>query len=132
MRVDLPAPFWPTRAMISPGSTSSEAAFSAWTPEKCLSMPRIDKTGVPAGLWSIRNRRERFRPRCERKPELSVGRRQGLGRVARIVEVVDVLDIGRNLLPVRILFHHFEGLGPEARIALAGGTELAVDDRLER
>ena len=39
MRVDLPAPFSPTRARISPRATSSVTSDNAWTPGKALETP---------------------------------------------------------------------------------------------
>src|SRR6266536_3926229 len=59
--VDLPAPFSPTRAWISPGFRSNETPSNARTPGNRLEMPRISRSaGVPpaAGgrparlLWS--------------------------------------------------------------------------------
>jgi hypothetical protein len=43
--VDLPAPFWPTSAMISAGITSSEASDKAGTPPKLLVIAVMDKRG---------------------------------------------------------------------------------------
>ncbi len=41
MRVDLPAPFSPTRAWISPGLTEKVTSFNALTPGNSFVMPRI-------------------------------------------------------------------------------------------
>src|SRR5664280_2695866 len=54
--VDLPAPFSPRNARISPGRASSDTSLSAWTLGKALLTPRISRprlglgTGV-AGGW---------------------------------------------------------------------------------
>src|SRR5690349_13837264 len=53
-------------------------------------------------------------------------------RVARIVEGVDVLHPGLDRLALGVALHRLERLRPEARVALDRGTELAVDDGLER
>ena len=57
IRVDLPAPFSPTRAWTSPGWSSKLASASAWTPGKSLVIPvistsrsRIGSSSKPAGL----------------------------------------------------------------------------------
>src|SRR5688572_28876719 len=46
MSVDLPAPFSPTRAWISPGRRSNETSSSARTPGKVFVMPRISSRGA--------------------------------------------------------------------------------------
>src|SRR5215468_5754232 len=46
IRVDLPAPFSPTSATISPGSASSETLLSATTPGNRLLIPFISSNGV--------------------------------------------------------------------------------------
>src|SRR3954469_7480227 len=43
MRVDLPAPFSPTMAWISPALTARLTLFSAFTPGKVLVIPRISR-----------------------------------------------------------------------------------------
>src|SRR3990170_7382073 len=45
IRVDLPAPFSPTRAWTSPGNTSKETSSRARTPGKSLVMDSISSTG---------------------------------------------------------------------------------------
>src|ERR1700685_262444 len=45
MSVDLPAPFSPSSAWISPGSTSRPASSSAWTPGNRLPIRDIRKSG---------------------------------------------------------------------------------------
>src|SRR5262245_29158856 len=47
MSVDLPAPFSPTSAWISPARTSKETPFSARTPGKLFSMPLTDSSTLP-------------------------------------------------------------------------------------
>ncbi|MNL78930.1 hypothetical protein D3C87_2054250 [compost metagenome] len=54
MSVDLPAPFWPTSAMTSAGSTSSEADFSAGTPANALEMPCMDRSMGLLPIFAIR------------------------------------------------------------------------------
>src|SRR5687767_9271251 len=51
MRVDLPAPFSPTRAWISPASTVRLTSSSALTPGNVLVIPRISRIAaiVPPG-----------------------------------------------------------------------------------
>src|SRR3712207_6721449 len=48
MRVDLPAPFSPTSAWISPAWTVRLTLLSAWTPGNVLVIPRISRTAVMA------------------------------------------------------------------------------------
>ena len=43
MRVDLPDPFWPTRACTSPAATSMSTASRASVPGKALVMPLMFK-----------------------------------------------------------------------------------------
>ena len=72
--VDLPAPFSPSSAWISPACRSKSTPRSAWTPPKRLTTPRIDKqrlrscrspAGCRAGI-SVGSRRETVRrgPPC--------------------------------------------------------------------
>src|ERR1019366_6461258 len=49
IRVDLPAPFSPNRAWISPPSTRKSTPFSAWTPGKRRETPSISTTGLVLG-----------------------------------------------------------------------------------
>src|ERR1035437_3783517 len=51
--VDLPAPFSPRNATISPGCTSSDTSVSAWTFGKALLTPRISRPALAtaAGGW---------------------------------------------------------------------------------
>ena len=44
IRVDLPAPFSPTMAWISPVRTDRDTSSSAWTPGKRLLIPDISRT----------------------------------------------------------------------------------------
>src|SRR5689334_3794086 len=48
MRVDLPAPFPPTRPMTSPALRSIVTSRTAWTPPKATLMPRISTSGGAA------------------------------------------------------------------------------------
>src|ERR1700751_1995416 len=50
IRVDLPAPFSPSRAWISPRSRSRSTASFASTPGNCFVMPRSSRTGVSSGI----------------------------------------------------------------------------------
>ncbi len=51
-RVDLPAPFSPTRAWISPGARSKVTSRSAWIASKLLETPRIDSRAGAAATSS--------------------------------------------------------------------------------
>jgi hypothetical protein len=59
INVDLPEPFWPTSAWISPGRMSSAAPISARVAPKVFDRPVIWSTGVlgplplRAGAWCI-------------------------------------------------------------------------------
>src|ERR1700722_7986915 len=44
--VDLPAPLSPAKATTSPGKTSRETLFNAWTPPKCLETLRTPRIGA--------------------------------------------------------------------------------------
>src|ERR1700722_14561723 len=143
--VDLPAPFWPTSAMISPGSTSSDAAESACTPWKRLLMSRMARSGSaisrfqllrgPAQNAPSRRRLAKWEGQFTSRPFLPartlVGVRQGLLSVAGVVEVVGIDDHRRDLVTVGVVVKNLERRRTEARVALAGATKLAVDDRLD-
>src|SRR6266576_4736418 len=58
MRVDLPAPFSPTRAWISPGITSREAPLRATQSPKVFSMPSIRMAGRGGGKGEGRWRKK--------------------------------------------------------------------------
>src|SRR5690606_35480721 len=47
MRVDLPAPLWPSSATTSPGWRSTEASSTARMPPKAIEMFRMSTSGVP-------------------------------------------------------------------------------------
>ena len=49
MSVDLPAPFSPTSAWISPAARSKSTPSRAWTPGKAFEMPRMDRSEVRLG-----------------------------------------------------------------------------------
>ncbi len=49
IRVDLPAPFSPSTAWISPGATDSDTASLALTPGYCLLMRRSSRRGGVMG-----------------------------------------------------------------------------------
>src|SRR5829696_5368282 len=48
IRVDLPAPLSPTRAITSPGRTSKSTSLSAWTEPKLFEIPWSSSRGVGA------------------------------------------------------------------------------------
>src|SRR5215217_7521500 len=112
IRVDLPAPFWPMTAWTSPRPTVSEAPSRARTPGKALLIPSIWRRGAGALIGSV-------------------GRGQVLLGVGGVEELVGVDDLGGDRLPGRIGQGGLGRLGPEPRVALVAGPELAVDDRLE-
>ena len=47
MKVDLPAPFWPSKARISPGAIERLTSSTATTPGNSLVMPRAETTAAP-------------------------------------------------------------------------------------
>src|SRR6185295_18244483 len=47
MKVDLPAPFWPSKARISPGAISRLRWSTATTPGNSLVMSRAETTAAP-------------------------------------------------------------------------------------
>src|ERR1051325_4753318 len=49
MRVDLPAPFSPSSATISPAPTSIPASASACVPPKCFDTPRMERRETSTG-----------------------------------------------------------------------------------
>ena len=53
MSVDLPAPFSPSRACTSPGSTSSETSVRAATPPKLLEMPDMASVATTVGASAV-------------------------------------------------------------------------------
>src|SRR5690242_595645 len=57
MSVDLPAPFSPTSARISPARQSKETFRSAWTPGNALDTPSTASGGAACLLTALRNRR---------------------------------------------------------------------------
>src|SRR6478752_5925314 len=46
IRVDFPAPFWPSRQCTSPARTSRSTPSRARTPGNCLTIPRITRRGA--------------------------------------------------------------------------------------
>src|SRR3954447_22171564 len=111
--VDLPAPFSPTSACTSPGSSANETSSSATTPEKRLVTSRTSRIGSSATLTSVR--------------VLDVV--AGVGLVEQAV-----LDdhLGRDRLAVEEALDRVEGQRSEARVGLHRRAEVAADDRLER
>src|SRR5215218_3240398 len=53
MRVDLPAPFCPKSARISPGKRSRSTASTAIVPPKAFVIPRSESTGPAVGLKTL-------------------------------------------------------------------------------
>src|SRR6187401_1477651 len=53
IRVDLPAPFPPTRPMTSPALRSMVASRTAWTPPNATLMPRISTRGVRSATVTV-------------------------------------------------------------------------------
>src|SRR4051812_18293931 len=105
--VDLPAPFWPIRAWTSPARTSKSTPASEWTPGKRLWIPRATRSGsVLTGADHLRGR----------------------GLVEQLVLALDVLG---HLLAGAHLGDGVVDLGPEQRVALDGGVQLARDHGLE-
>src|SRR5215211_6408060 len=112
IRVDLPAPFWPMTACTSPRPTASEAPSRARTPGKALLIPSIWRSGAGALIGSV-------------------GGGDVLLGVGRVEELVGVDDLGGDRLPARVCRGGLGRLGPEPRVALDAGAELAVHDRLQ-
>src|SRR5215210_8963408 len=96
--VDLPAPFWPTRAWTSPRPTRSDASRSATTPGKLLLIRSIARRGGTSSMnqlnrvakWEADGRRSPIRPLTRLG---SVRRRQLLRRVGLVVELVRIDDL---------------------------------------
>jgi hypothetical protein len=53
IRVDFPAPFWPSRQCTSPATTSRSTPSRARTPGNSLTIPRIDSSGVSGMSTSV-------------------------------------------------------------------------------
>jgi len=76
-RVDLPAPFSPRRAWISPGRRSRSTSPSTSTPPKCLEMPRASTSaGWPAVMHPVpaaRGHPRRSGVRTSARPRTATG-----------------------------------------------------------
>src|SRR5688572_12096040 len=123
--VDLPAPFSPTRACTSPGSSSSPTPSSAVTPAKRLTIPSMRRTGGIAVITEAGGLTGAPRHRSVRVREVLRG-------VGLVEEPVGEENLRRDLLLAEILLDRVEGERPEPWIALDGGAELPGNDRLER
>src|SRR5881628_1691599 len=91
IKVDLPAPFSPTSAWISPEWRSKETRSSARTPGKRLEMPRISRR---AGLWPAAGGRPARLPSSPGETPDDCGRdaRSPLVSIDFFARVVTVLD----------------------------------------
>src|SRR5947208_8859439 len=98
MRVDLPAPFSPTSAWISPRRSSKRQLRSAWTPGKSLLIPSISTSSSPtASDTTPPIRTDRGRRRSATAPRPLLARSFGLlVQQRRDVRRVDV----RLVVPV--------------------------------
>src|SRR5688572_5084309 len=145
MRVDLPAPFSPTRPRISPSATWRSTERRAWTPGKDLSIPCISRTrrrssagadAVSAIVMDVVPRRAPIRGRGSRHAR---GWRRSGSSEAGTQELVDVgaVDghgaehpLGLERLPAEDLLCRLAGLG--TRVAVGEGDDhAAVLDGLE-
>src|SRR5688572_6674091 len=117
IRVDLPAPFSPTSACTSPGSSRKETLSRARTPGNLLVTSRASRTGACSFI--------------DRVSSPLVGRVYVLLGVALVEEAVLEDDLLRYRLAFKELVDGVERQGTEARVGLHCGAELAVDDRLQ-
>src|SRR5215203_501328 len=114
--VDLPAPFSPTSAWISPARSSKSTPSRARAPANRLTMPSMRRRGSPV----IARSATLIRVRDE------------LCRVASVEETVGEQDCRRDLLTPAYLLDDVEGERTESGIALHGGPKFPARDRLER
>ena len=87
MSVDLPAPFSPTTACTSPGSTDRCTAWLATTPGNRLSIPRSSMTGAGSSTAGLGRRLRapsgrRSRPRRIRRANASISVRDPVDEAA--------------------------------------------------
>src|SRR3981081_4630841 len=108
MSVDLPAPFSPGNAWISPGSTSSPASSSAWTPGNRLRIEVMRRSGSIINLpsQSIKGRRGRLlRLRLRSRPSITASwhKRQSLFYLVQPLGLIEVFARYRNWSEKRYL-----------------------------
>src|SRR5438105_14551959 len=108
MRVDLPAPFSPTSAWISPRRSSKRQLRRAWTPGKSLLIPSISTSRSPTASGTTPpTGRKGPSPICD-GPNPVLARSFGLlvqqRRDVRVVDVrlVVVLEAGVDVLLERL------------------------------
>src|SRR5437588_8003309 len=141
MSVDLPAPFSPTSAWISPRRSSKRQLRSAWTPGKSLLIPSISTSRSPtaSGTHSPRDRpgpspiRDGPRPLLARSFGLLVQQRRDVRRVdVRLVVPVEArVDVLRYRLLVQYLPGRLDRLEPDADRILGDRAGLvAAADRV--
>src|SRR5271168_1344052 len=130
--------------MISPGSTSSEAADSACTPWKRLLTSRMTRSGSVGDIVAFgvvgrgSDQRRALPPAAKQAGGVSTRARnkvpgrgsercgQHLFGVAGVEEAVGIDDHRRNRVAVGVFVQDIERSRAEARVALAGTAELAV------
>src|SRR5258708_27839213 len=104
MRVDLPAPFSPRSAWISPARTVKSTLASAVTPGNLFPMPRSSSSsGMPASV---------------------LPRGQGGGGVARVKELILIVGLALDLLARQQSSDRVVNLRAEQRVALDGAVDL--------
>src|SRR6266513_935078 len=114
MRVDLPAPFSPTSAWISPRRSSKRQLRSAWTPGKSLLIPSISTSTSPTASGTIPPT-GRMGPSPIRRPLPVLARSFGLlVQQRRDVRRVDVrlvvpVEAGVDVLRYRLLVQNLPG-----------------------
>src|SRR5205823_1834040 len=137
MRVDLPAPFSPTSAWISPRRSSKRQLRSAWTPGKSLLIPSISTSRSPTAsdttppIRTDRGRRRSAtapRPLLARSFGLLVQQRRDVRRVD--VRLVVPVEARVDVLRYRLLVQHLPGrldrLEPDADRVLGDRAGLVA------
>src|SRR5690606_5563813 len=129
IRVDLPAPFWPIRAWISPARRLSPAPSRATVAPKRLRRPEACST---TGFMPRPRCRERAgQTRTRASASVLAVRQLGGGLVLRVHALLDHHPLG-HLAAGMDVADQLRQLLAQQRIALHGGVELAGLHRLER
>src|SRR5512140_2059102 len=115
--VDLPAPLPPIRAWISPARREKSTPTSARTPGKLFEIRRASRIGVDSAMTPL--------------PWLVLAAGEDLGGLLGREGLVHLLHPLRHGLALDGLVDGVEGQGPEERVALDRGVQLARHHGLE-
>src|SRR3546814_5255173 len=108
-RVDLPAPFSPSRAWISPGATAKSMRSLASTPGKRLLMPLASRRGA-SGWGTVMPRphgaRQPLRAGARWRSEEHTSELQSLMRISYAVFCLKKKNYVKHIHTLRLMYKH--------------------------